>query len=148
EALCTSAKQAVRDRDACALDWHIGFTSPTETLDELRDRQYRQEGRRLTRRPYLLDGDPPDCTWHWLVGVVAGFHAHPWGERRSKVKALPELAREGAASVQEALRAWQLSAPGLRLPGGLPANGFHGNDTSLLDAVELLDLHLPLARAE
>ena len=45
EDLCSTAKRFLREEkqsEACALDWHVGFTSPTESLDELRERQYRQ----------------------------------------------------------------------------------------------------------
>src|SRR5262249_27282378 len=97
-----------------------------------------------TRRPYYLEGVEPHRTWTWLAGVVDGFAAPPWLERRSKVKQLPELARQGQDAVQRALASWRISAPGLAFPGEIPENGFHGNATSLVDAVELLDLHLPL----
>ncbi len=83
EELCSRAKQFLREerqKEACALDWHIGFTSPTETLDELRERQYRQANLRLTRRPYYLDGIEPQRTWTWLAGVVDGFATTPWLE--------------------------------------------------------------------
>ena len=145
--LCSRAKQFLRDEKqskACALDWHVGFTSPTETLDDLRDRQYRQENLRLTRRPYYLEGVDPHRTWTWLAAVVDEFAAPPWLERRSKVKQLPELARQGQDAVYRALASWRISAPRLAFPGGIPENGFHGNATSLVDAVELLDPHLPL----
>jgi hypothetical protein len=135
-------------RPACAIDWHIGFASPTQSLHELRERQYRQENQSLTRRPYFLDGPEPQRTWTWLAGVVDGFAAAPWLERRSKVKQLPDLARQGQDAVQRALASWQISAPTLTLPGGLPQNGYHGNATSLVDAIELLDLHLPLDPGE
>ena len=147
EELCAEAKRFLheeRQTGACALDWHIGFTSPTEPLDDLRERQYRQANLCLTRRPYYLDGIEPQRTWTWLAGVVDGFAAPPWLERRSKVKQLPDLARQGQDAVQRALASWRISAPTLTLPCGLSQNGYHGNDTSLVDAVELLDLHLSL----
>jgi len=146
EELCKSAKQEVRKENsqACAFDWHIGFASPTQSLDELRERQYRQENLRLTRRPYFLDGPEPHHTWTWLASVVDDIAATPWLERRSKVKQLPDLARQGPDAVQRALASWRISAPNLTLPGGLPQTGYHGNTTSLVDAIELLDLHLPL----
>jgi hypothetical protein len=151
EELCKSAKQAVRkEKGACAIDWHIGFTSPTDTLEDVRDRQYLRIADSnppryvLTRRPYYLEGVEPHRNWAWLAGVVDGFAASPWLERRSKVKELPDLARQGQGAVQRTLSSWRVSAPGLAFPGGVPENGYHGDATSLLDAVELLDLHLPL----
>jgi len=147
ENLCAGAKRFLREErqtGACALDWHFGFSSPTESLDKLRERQYRQGNLCLTRRPYYLDGTETQRTWTWLAGVVDGFAAPPWLERRSKAKQLPDLARQGQDAVQRSLSSWRISAPSLTLPGGLPQNGYHGNATSLVDAVELLDLHLPL----
>jgi hypothetical protein len=147
EDLCAGAKRFLREEGqtgACALDWHFGFSSPTESLDELRERQYRQGNLCLTRRPYYLDGGETQRTWTWLAGVVDGFAGPPWLERRSKAKQLPDLARQGQDAVQRSLSSWRISAPSLTLPGGLPQNGYHGNATSLVDAVELLDLHLPL----
>lgn len=147
EDLCAGAKRFLREErqpGACALDWHFGFSSPSESLDELRERQYRQGNLCLTRRPYYLDGAETQRTWTWLAGVVDGFAAPPWLERRSKAKQLPDLARQGQDAVLRSLSSWRISAPTLTLPGGLPQNGYHGNSTSLVDAVELLDLHLPL----
>ncbi len=147
EELCAGAKRFLREEKqagACALDWHMGFTSPSESLDELRERQYRQGNLCLTRRPYYLDGIEPQRTWTWLASVIDGFAAPPWLDRRSKTKQLPDLARQGQDAVQRSLASWRTSTPSLTLPGGLPQNGYHGNATSLVDAVELLDLHLPL----
>jgi len=76
--------------------------------------------------------------------MVDGFAASPWLERRSKVKQRPDLARQGQDGVQRALASSRISASGLAFAGGIPENGFHGNATSFVDAVELLDLHLPL----
>jgi hypothetical protein len=148
--LCDSAKRHVRDRqeDASALDWHIGLTGLHATLEQIRHRQYGGAGRRLTCRPYRLGAAGEPCTWQWLGDVVlsdtAGFHGPAWAERRSKVRELAELAREGPQAVAGALQAWAVTSPGVRLPPGLPADGYLPGGTPLLDAVELLDIHFPL----
>lgn len=148
EALCTEAKKSVRapGQDASALDWHIGYTTPTESLEDTRRRQY---GRGVTLRPYRLGSPEQVGTWRWLSDVVLGtgadgFHGELWSQRRSKVKELMELARSAPAAVARGLDAWRLSAPNLKLPTGLPPDGFLDGRTPLLDAVELLDVHLPL----
>jgi hypothetical protein len=149
-SLCDSAKRHVRDRqeDASALDWHIGLTNPHSTLDQIRHRQYGGAGHRLTCRPYRLGTVQEPGTWRWLSGVVlsdtAGFHGLEWSERRSKVRELAELARDGPEAVQHALEAWAVTSPGLRLPPGLPTTGYLESGTPLLDASELLDIHFPL----
>jgi hypothetical protein len=151
EALCESAKKSVRPpgQDASALDWHVGFSSPTESLDETRRRQY---GRGVSMRPYRLGAREMVGSWRWLSDVVLGdgpdgFHGGLWSRRRSKVKELLELARSAPAAVARGLDAWRLSAPELRLPAGLPPDGFIDGRTPLIDAVELLDIHLPLEEA-
>ncbi len=161
EELCQSAKVRVRDlaspQDVCALDWHIGFRPPNESLATLRRRQYKSEDRSLTCRAYLL-GDaenPQEETWRWLDRAVLGsptvpesFHGEYWSARRSKVKTLRSLARDGAEAVKQALAAWRVAAPTdsteLTLPGGLANGGYIAKRTPLLDAIELLDIHMPL----
>jgi len=157
EELCRSAKQRVRDEaaDACGLDWHIAFQSPVETLTQLRRRQYRvgdgADRLVLTERPYLLGAPetPARETWRWLSTIVLGTDAHGfrgerWSARRSKLKILRELVREGPDAVKDAMSVWAVTSPGLEFPAGVPGDGFSGRKTALLDAVELLDLHWPL----
>ncbi len=61
------------------------------------------------------------------------------------MRQLAELAREGPAAVAAAVEAWAVTSPGVRLPPGLPADGYLPEGTPLPDAVELLDIHWPLA---
>ena len=168
EALCGNAKRGrrVREDDGAWLDWHLGTPRPGESVPSLRDRAYRS-GRRedrsrgralswtLTCRPYRLGRDPRDSeTWKWLVRTVLdgrsnGFRGERWREHRNKVKELQAVVREGPKGVQRAREAWTVARK-LQLPGGLDAtNGFlDGERTPLLDAIELLDLHLPLGASE
>jgi hypothetical protein len=148
--LCDEAKRLVRGSgtDGSALDFHIGFASPTETLEQLRKRQYQAGSRRLTCRPYWLGNADQIGTWSWLAETVlgpAGLYGPMWRERRNKLAALRQLVREGPAAVKRALETWRLRAEGLRLPAGLEeSGGYLGEATPLLDALELLDIHLPL----
>lgn len=167
ENLCTSAKLAKRDADSgspssntgCWIDWHIGSIRPDESVVEFRKRQY--QGQKLTSRPYPLDGDfSQRLTWEWLDNELLGESAEDetsplsfrnpniWGERRNKVKALASLVGDGGDVVQEQLGAWNSVAPELRLPSPIDTNGFKGNHTPLLDAIELLDIHLRLETPE
>ena len=167
ESLCISAKKLLRKNekeDWSALDWHIGLNSPTETLSALRQRQYRVplEGQEiqnyiLTCRPYLLrqyEGLRTDPSWEWLIEDVLspdgkGFRtSNPrntpnWQAHRSKLKTLREIVREGSSEVAEAFQTWKVAHPLLALPDKMK-NGFIGQETPLLDAVELLDIHFPL----
>jgi hypothetical protein len=46
--------------------------------------------------------------------------------------------------VQHQVSAWRAIESGVALPAGLPQEGFIGNRTPLLDAIELMDIHLRL----
>ncbi len=167
EDLCTSAKLAKREAESvsqsvntgCWIDWHLGTIRPDESVVDIRERQY--QGDRLTCRPYPLDGDSSRrLTWEWLDGELLGEPANDgskqlsfrkpgvWDERRNKVKALASLVVDGGDAVRDQLEAWNSVAPDLRLPSPINANGFKGNRTPLLDAVELLDIHLRLEPAQ
>jgi hypothetical protein len=150
EALCREAKQrwdeGEHSRRGCALDWHLGEVRPGERVSALRDRQY--DGGRLTARPMLLGDAVTPGTWRWLDAALLspdGEHSfrNPavWGERRNKVKVLREALRQGGGAVERALEAWQKVDAGLRLPPRTET----GARTPLLDAIELIDVHAPLA---
>lgn len=163
EGLCAAAKLAKRDAEAssglkdtgCWIDWHRGITRPNESVAEIRERQYGHK--ELTCRPYPLDGDVSQrLTWDWLDSELLGEPAaggsnrlslrNPgiWGERRNKVKNLAGLARDGANAIRRQLEAWSSVAPDLKLPTPINVDGFKAGRTPLLDAVELLDIHLRL----
>ena len=158
ENLCTSAKLMLRDgncTDRSALDWHIGLMSPTETLRSLRRRQY--DGGKLTCRPYLLRkyDEHDESSWQWLTEEVlgtskSGFRTSDpetgpnWNAHRGKLKMLREVVRKGESEVRNVINAWQVAHPRLALPEGM-SNGFIGSRSPLLDAVELLDIHIALS---
>ena len=160
ESLCTSAKRRLRDEkwpDRSALDWHIGLSSPTETLAALRQRQYGGEKLPWTCRPYLLCQYAPsesEPDWNWLARDVLGTNdkgfqtSDPektpnWQAHRSKLKTLREIVREGEDEVRNTLEAWRVAHPKLALPDRM-RDGFIGPHSPLLDALELLDIHFPL----
>jgi hypothetical protein len=154
EGLCQNAKRRRRESadERPWLDWNIGTPRPAEGIPELRARAYTSGRLELTCRPYRLGAGPGDReTWRWLARAVLGegsdgFRGERWRAHRNKVKELQAVVREGPESVERARQAWT-AARGLQLPGGLDAtNGFlDGQRTPLLDAIELLDLHLPLS---
>ncbi len=155
-ALCESAKSAKREagpRDGSWLDWHVGATRPGETVQSIRQRQYKMgqgaDERRLTLRPYPLDAASGRTeTWSWLEEELLGSSDSAkglrgedgWLRSRNRVKDLRRLAWDGERAIERQLAAWNVS-----LPGGLASSGFRGAGTPLLDAIELLDVHLRLA---
>lgn len=156
EKLCTSAKQMLKEKNdsGCALDWHIGISRPAETVAGIRERQYRANGCQLTCRPYRLGSVKDEKeTWRWLSGTLlddpqVGLRGKAWSKRRNKVKAFAEPAREGPDSVQSGMKAWRVVDQNLQLPQPIENDGFFAKSrTPLLDALELLDLHLVLEPA-
>jgi hypothetical protein len=158
EALCSSAKAGRHhgnDSDSW-IDWHIGAPRPGEPISDLRARSLatRLEDRRLqlTCRPYRLGVDAREReTWRWLSRTLLGsgqdgFRGEQWREHRNKLKELASDVREGPDGVARAREAWTAAAR-LVWPGDLDkTSGFLDRDrTPLLDAIELLDVHLPLA---
>lgn len=150
--LCASAKYMLKqkNKEECALDWHIGASRPGETVESIRGRQYRQDKNILTCRPYCLGSgkDAPE-TWRWLSETLlddedVGLRGKRWSERRNKVKAFPELVRQGGNDVKSALESWRIVDRGLKLPQPIAQNGFRSDRTPLIDAVELLNLYLAL----
>jgi len=150
--LCDNAKALVKQKDisSCALDWHIGLSRPGESLSEIRKRQYCANGYQLTCRPYLVGASAGDTeTWRWLTQAllddpVRGLRGAPWSERRNKAKALAEMVREGPAGVMKAFNTWHVVDKNLDLPHDLENGFFDESRSPLLDALEILDLHMVL----
>ena len=162
EDLCRCAKGArVESNEAAVaetgswLDWHVGTTRPGETVQEIRERVYARGSNVLTMRPYPLVGTAHRSqSWDWLDdevlgpgrgGAAHGFRgAERWAESRSRVKSLRSIVLGGSSEVQRQIEAWKGTDPTIGLPGGLGTSGYVGPRTPLLDATELLDLHIRL----
>lgn len=165
EDLCRSAKRARRTANAELdnetggwLDWHIGPTRPGALVEDIRRRGYRRGEADLTMRPYpLAKLTTRNHSWEWLDRDLLGPGAAPgpvkqglrgancWSGSRSRVKRLGALVSDGAATIKRQIEAWKATDDDLRLPGGLEdGGGYVGATTPLLDAIELLDLHMRL----
>ena len=153
EELCTSAKQRLKEEDYvendCALDWHIGLPHPSERLENIRNSLYRLDRYELTGRPYFLNQGAKVRTWNWFERKLLNFlRTSRWKDHRNKVKKLLELAYEGPEEIERKLKTWKVVFPQLKLPTEIETNGFFGGRTPLVDAVELLDIHLTLDQME
>lgn len=163
ESLCECAKRTRQDANTrrrvdtgCWLDWHVGSTRPAESVEDLRRREYQDSN--LTMRPYpLIRFDGRDQSWAWLDTELLGPGTTPdtaergfrgaacWAGSRSRVKRLGSLVPSGADGIVRQVQAWNAIEDGVHLPAGLDAGGFIGRQkTPLLDAIELMDLHVRL----
>lgn len=161
EKLCRSAKvkSRVDGNGACALDWHIGIARPGEPLSEIRRRHYKHD--LLTCRPYLLgsENDMKEETWYWFSRMLLddstfGLRGEVWSGKHNKVKSLADVVQDGPDSVKSAIMAWsvanrsQKDDAAFKWPFYKTQGGFFNESRSpLLDAVELVDIHLVLENA-
>lgn len=153
EALCASAKRYVRQRKDgsvngwfSALDWHIASAGPTESLSEVRAREYHVPDGHLEMRPVRLHLEGGEWrTWPGVRAVVEELRdGEEWRGRRNKVLALREALRQGSDEVQGFLQAYRLQLP--ELPGSaghdagrLAKTGWLNNVCGYFDAIEVLD---------
>lgn len=166
EKLCASAKRYVKEKhknkdskSGSCIDWHVGASRPSESIETIREREYsvrdavkREDDSKqvlLTMRPYLLDGEH---SWKWLDQDVLGpgadgaFRSSRWMESRNRIKAIPALLVQGGEILSRQLEAWRaIDGKTLSFPAGIADDGMCSDGRSpLLDAIELLDLHLRL----
>jgi hypothetical protein len=162
EGLCASSKQARREmhkkrqvESGCWLDWQVGSARPGETVEGLRAREYK--GNKLTMRPYPLNPfNGRKESWSWLDTELLGPGTTPetaeqgfrgatcWKESRSRVKRLGALVSGDPEGIQRQIQAWKTIETETQLPAELHDDDFIVDRTPLLDAIELLDLHLRL----
>lgn len=151
EEMCSSAKGFLRATEGLenhsALDWFLEASSPYDRVGDSREELYRTAtGLSLTQRPYLLNGSGLwlHRSWQWLADeVIAGFTTD-WKDSHNKVKDIPEIVRQGPEATKRTLHKWRTVHANLRFPGEIPETGFEAGRTALLDAVEILDVFLPL----
>jgi hypothetical protein len=154
--LCSSAKSARKEArdDGGWVDWMVGTFLSAQSVKEWLA-AYRASNLKLTMRPYPVTRAVNRRSWDWLDLEVLGpgpltqpeqgFRGDlAWRLSRNRVKQLGALTREGPEAVRRQLSVWRATQPDLKLPGGLGEDGFVGNATPMVDAIEIMDLHLRL----
>ena len=154
EKLCANAKkhESVKDdKSNCSLDWHIGNIKPFADLDEIRIKQYHNNiNSNLTLKPYILDYSekPEACSWQWLSKTVLGkedglgFRGNYWATRKNKVKNLvSELKNDSNEQFYRYVQSLRVIDPYMKFPDGINEIGQSGSGYSLIDAIEILDIH-------
>jgi len=164
ETLCSSAKKfaAQHDVQGACLDWHWALSGLSGELEEIRQREYQASfdvplppdktmRPKLQLRPVSLNGSTAH-SWRTIERAIGQFRGSDWLNRRNKVKALRDALREGPNAVNTFLTKFNAGKglPDLNIAdrADWQTRGWHvaGTDTECgyFDAIELLDLHLPL----
>jgi len=158
EDLCQSAKKYRREhkdelKDVACLDWHIAFTGLAGDVEEIRRREYTSKTNlRMTQRPVALKqiSVTDALAWEVVESALKAFQDEEWSDKRNKVKALRDALREGENAVDKFLKMYGLTKERLpQLDSGdqleeFRRKGWSGDVCGYFDAVELLDLYLPL----
>lgn len=144
EDLTKNAKKYRRalDADVACLDWHITPTGIYGDVDEIREREYCVATGSLTLRPVALDTSDIR-SWATIAAGLHAFQGNEWQEKRNKAKALREKLREGSNAVQEFERQYNQKLP--TIDGFEHGWGKTSPHCAYFDALELMDLYLPLA---
>jgi len=138
------------------LDWHIAMSGLIGELEEIRSREYevRGDGKKrlhMTLRPVAVSVQSGVRTWDAVRAGIDVFQKD-WADHRNKVKALREALRGGPTAVERFVRVYQGGAGDKRpvLPelsgAGASAvtSGFEGDRCAYYDAVELMDMYVPI----
>ncbi len=131
------------------LDWHFATTGAIYGLKAIRKREY-QEGK-LLMRPLRLSTPVDETsqwrTWETFTALLKEFQENErgWAGRRNKLKALRDGLRGGASAVQLFLTNFGLDKlPAIPGQPDMAHYGWQGNQCGYFDAVEAIDLYLPL----
>jgi hypothetical protein len=149
ENLCKQAKDFRRKSGAqgSCLDWHLAMTGLAGELDEIRHREYSTPHGSLTLRPVMLDGAELR-SWKTVEKGLNAFQSDVWQDKRNKAKMLREKLREGPDAVAEFVTLYGQKLPSINgIHNGWSnddSNGDSGKLCGYFDAIELMDLYLPL----
>lgn len=145
EALAASAKQAGDEGKMASLDWHFGVNGVISALSRMRQDGYKVPAGNLAARPLPLAADQWK-RWSTFEDLVGEFQTGAnWAGRRNKVKALMGTLRAGRDHTGAFLENYRLrSLP--EIPGypTFALTGWSGQETPYFDALEMLDLYIPL----
>ncbi len=150
EELCSSAKRYRRKESIAGscLDWHFAVSGLSDTLENMRQREYKIKRDWLTLKPVELDKNEkrPLRSWQIVNKGINEFRKPEWFERRNKLKALRETLRLGGDAVSQFLLKYGLES----LPVidasllDLPKRGWWGKYCGYFDAIEMVDWFIPL----
>lgn len=147
ESLCANSKETIKDTpEKCAIDWHIGNIKPFTKINEIRNKQYNES--RLTLKPYILDftDNPEKGSWQWLSKIVLGdsengFRGNIWLQRKNKIKDLVSELKKDSDQFKLFVDSLKVVTPSIDFPIGIDDLGRTNGGSSIIDAIEILDIH-------
>jgi hypothetical protein len=141
------------------LDWHIAMSGLIGDLDEIRERDYRIHKRGtdaewLTLRPVKVgraSAKDDVRSWDVVEDATLAFQMD-WADKRNKVKALREALRGGVQRVRQFATNYSQSGKVTskvlpELTGVEAEYGWFEKRCVYYDAVELMDMYIPLSTA-
>lgn len=158
ESLCHSAKHERRqlreldpDWEGSCMDWHYAQSGLDNGLDEIRQREYTITGfrsgriheRSLLLRPVVCDAKNILRTlssWQFVEDMMGRLNA---GKARNKRKDLPGTLRKGEQAVRTFTKKFG-KLPAVSSYPQMEEEGWSGDTCGYFDALELLDLYIPL----
>lgn len=157
EELCQSAKwerHNSRQKQSSLIDWHYTTGGLYDDLDGMRQREYQVESgnnsRYLHLRPLFLDDNAHKYrTWTQVQRIATEFQTK-WRDHRSKAKGFMDAVRGGDATAQ-AFQKRYIDGTDISLPAinGMASVTWSDDGRSLYyDALELMDLYIPITQGE
>ncbi|MCE7946717.1 MAG: hypothetical protein DYG88_04735 [Chloroflexi bacterium CFX4] len=150
EELCSAAKQFRRSAGfkGGALDWYFTAGGLYSDLEEMRKREYTVSQGSLTLRPVALGDEATVGVHRWSVveKLTSAFQNDVWAKKRNKAKLLRDALRQGPQEVERFRNVYiekKGSAEDLPQLDGF-ANGWCEGVCGYFDALELMDIHIPL----
>jgi len=146
EELCDEAKKFRRENSYTggALDWHFTSSGLYGILEEMREREYHVNVGSLTLRPVSLGDEGDVRSWNEMERLTEAFQ-EDWADKRNKAKSLRDALREGPEAVARFLNIYEQKLPELT---GFDQTGWHHDLCGYFDALELMDIHIPLRKKE
>ena len=151
EELCSEAKKFRRTAEVqgSALDWYFSTSGLYGELEVMRKREYYVQDGSLTLRPVALhDKDQSRVgvqRWSVIELLTSEFQRGEWSEKRNKAKLLRDALRQGPEATKRAIEVYDLKLPELQ---NFTESGWCEGKCGYFDALELMDIHIPLHVAQ
>jgi hypothetical protein len=135
-----------------AIDWHYTPGGLYDSLDKMREREYKTKEEWLTLRPLFLGNHAHEYrTWNTFQRAATGFQTASWRGHRSKAKRLMDALRAGKTMAEAFQRRYLQDPDDPKLPDITEKSKdddvkptWQNGRCLYYDALELMDLYFPL----